>query len=172
MDKLKLNDVFDDSETKYKESIVNLSRVAKVVKGGRRFSFSALVAVGDGGGNIGLGFGKANEVSDAISKASSDAKKNMKSIKLTKNSTLPHEIIGKYKSSHVIMKPAVPGTGVIAGGAVRAIMDAVGVHNVLAKVVGSKNKINVSKATLDGLSKLSTVKDVAKRRNKSMQEIF
>lgn len=172
MDKLKQNDDFLEIETKYKETIVNLSRVAKVVKGGRRFSFSALVAVGDEKGNIGIGFGKANEVTDAISKASSDAKKNMKSIKLTKNATIPHEIVGKYKSSQVIMKPAVPGTGVIAGGSVRAIMDVVGVHNVLAKVVGSKNKINVSKATLNGLERLMTVKDVAKRRGKSMQEVF
>lgn len=172
MDKLKLSDNFENAEANYKETIVNLSRVAKVVKGGRRFSFSALVAVGDEKGNIGLGFGKANEVSDAISKASTDAKKNMVAVKLTKNATLPHEIIGRYKSSYVIMKPAVPGTGVIAGGAVRAIMDVVGVHNVLAKVVGSKNKINVSKATLDGLNRLTTVKEVAKRRSKSMQEIY
>ena len=128
--------VNENGEKKYKEAIVNLSRVAKVVKGGRRFSFSVLVAVGDEDGNIGLGFGKANETSDAISKATSDARKNMKSIKLTKTRTLPHEIIGRFKGSKVIMRPARPGTGVIAGGAVRSIMDVVGVHNVLAKVVG------------------------------------
>lgn len=164
--------VNENGEKKYKEAIVNLSRVAKVVKGGRRFSFSVLVAVGDEDGNIGLGFGKANETSDAISKATSDARKNMKSIKLTKTRTLPHEIIGRFKGSKVIMRPARPGTGVIAGGAVRSIMDVVGVHNVLAKVVGSKNQINVSKATLDGLSRLMTVKEVAKRRGKSIQDIF
>ncbi len=171
MSELKAVEAFGE-EKKYKETIVNLSRVAKVVKGGRRFSFSALVAVGDENGNIGLGFGKANEVSDAISKATSDAKKNMKSVKLTKTKTLPHETIGKFKSSTVIMKPALPGTGVIAGGAVRAIMDVVGVHNVLAKVIGSKNQINVSKATLNGLHSLMTVKEVAKRRGKNIQEIF
>lgn len=172
MDELKIIETFEESEKKYKETIVNLSRVAKVVKGGRRFSFSALVAVGDENGNIGLGFGKANEVSDAISKASSDAKKNMRPINLTKTRTLPHEIIGKFKGSTVIMKPARPGTGVIAGGAVRAIMDVVGVHNVLAKVIGSKNQINVSKATLGGLYNLMTTKDIAKKRGKSIQEIF
>lgn len=164
--------VNENGEKKYKEAIVNLSRVAKVVKGGRRFSFSVLVAVGDEEGNIGLGFGKANETSDAIAKATSDARKNMKSIKLTKTRTLPHEIIGRFKGSKVIMRPARPGTGVIAGGAVRSIMDVVGVHNVLAKVVGSKNQINVSKATLDGLYRLMTVKEVAKRRGKSIQDIF
>ena len=154
------------------EKIIKLSRVAKVVKGGRRFSFSALVAVGDKAGKIGIGFGKANEVSDAISKASQNAKKNLNTIYLTKKKTVPHEVIGEFKGSKVIIRPAAPGTGVIAGGAVRSLMDVVGVTDVLAKVVGSKNQLNVTKATLDGLISLKNIKDVANRRGKKMAELF
>jgi small subunit ribosomal protein S5 len=154
------------------EKIVKISRVAKVVKGGRRFSFSALVAVGDGNGKAGLGYGKANEVSDAISKATQQAVKYMDKIKLTKHKTLPHEIIGKYKSSKVVMRPAAPGTGVIAGGAVRAIMEVVGVKDCLTKILGSKNQLNVAKAALNGLMSLRDIKEVASRRGKKMIDLF
>ncbi len=170
--KAKMHDASFEEDKKLKEAIINLSRVAKVVKGGRRFSFSALVAVGDQKGNIGIGFGKANEVSDAISKASTQAKKNMINIKVTSTHTIAHEIIGEFKSSRVIMKPARPGTGIIAGGAVRSVMDVIGVQNVLAKVIGSKNKINVCKATLNGLQNMMSIKETAKRRGKSIQEVF
>lgn len=161
-----------DYEQSYKEKMIKLNRVAKVVKGGRRFSFSALLVVGDGNGKVGVGFGKANEVSDSIAKASENAKKNMVKVVLTKNKTIPHEIIGKFKGSKVVMKPASPGTGVIAGGAVRAVMDVVGVQNILTKILGSKNQINVTKAALNGLMKMRNIKDVAERRGKSMADLF
>ena len=159
-------------EDSFVEKVVKLSRVAKVVKGGRRFSFSALVAVGDKNSKVGLGFGKANEVADSISKANQQAKKDMKKVYLTKRRTIPHETIGKFKSSTVIMRPATPGTGVIAGGAVRMIMEAVGVHDVLTKVIGSKNQLNVAKATLNGLLSLRNIKNVASFRGKKMLELF
>ena len=159
-------------EAQLEETIIKTRRVAKVVKGGRRFSFSVLVAVGDKDGRIGIGFGKANEVSDAISKASQNAKKNMQKIYLTKRKTVPHEIIGEFKGSKVIIRPAAPGTGVIAGGAVRSIMDSVGVTDVLAKVLGSKNQVNVTKATILGLQSLRNIKDVAARRGKKMADLF
>lgn len=154
------------------EKVIKLSRVAKVVKGGRRFSFAALVVVGDKAGQVGIGFGKANEVADAISKAGQNAKKKMFKIILTKKKTIPHEVIGRYKSSKVIMRPAAPGTGVIAGGAVRSLMDVVGVNDILAKVLGSKNQLNVTKAALNGLLSLKNIKDVANRRGKKMSELF
>ncbi len=163
---------FEKSDAGYEEKIVKLSRVAKVVKGGRRFSFSALVAVGDKQGNVGIGFGKANEVSDAISKASQNAKKNFVKINLTKNKTIPHEIIGVFKTSRVVMRPASSGTGVIAGGAVRMMMEVCGVSDILTKVIGSKNQLNVAKATLNGLMELRNIKTVAKSRGKKMTELF
>lgn len=162
----------NEDEVNYQERVIQLNRVAKVVKGGRRFSFSALVTVGDQSGNVGVGFGKANEVTDAISKASQNAKKNIKKIFLTRKKTVPHEVIGRYKGSKVIIRPATPGTGIIAGGAVRSIMDVSGVHDVLAKVVGSKNKLNVTKATMDGLEALRNIKNVADRRGKKMTDLF
>lgn len=161
-----------DNEVNYEERVIKLSRVAKVVKGGRRFSFSALVTVGDKDGGVGIGFGKANEVADAISKASQSAKKNIKKIFLTKSKTIPHEMIGIFKSSKVIIRPATPGTGIIAGGAVRAIMDVAGVHDVLAKVIGSKNQLNVTKATMEGLLNMRNIKDVAVNRGKKMTDLF
>ncbi len=170
--KIKIIDDFDKSESAFEEKIVKLSRVAKVVKGGRRFSFSALVAVGDKNCNVGIGFGKANEVSDAISKASQNAKKNIVKIHLNKNKTIPHEIIGVFKTSKVVMRPASSGTGVIAGGAVRMMMEVCGVTDVLTKVIGSKNQLNVAKATLNGLMELMNIKDVAKSRGKKMTELF
>ena len=169
----KVNDiVIDDRDNTYSDKLIKVSRVAKVVKGGRRFSFSALVCVGDKNGRIGLGFGKANEVSDAISKATNDAKKEIKKIYISKKKTIPHDVIGVYKGSKVIMRPAAPGTGVIAGGAVRSIMEVLGVTDVLAKVVGSKNQLNVAKATFNALSSLKNIKEIAKRRGKSITDLF
>jgi len=143
------------AQPEYIERVININRVAKVVKGGRRFSFSALVAVGDGKGNAGYGFGKAKEVSEAIKKALNHAKKNFIHIPL-RNTTIPHEIMGKYKAARVLLKPAGPGTGVIAGGAVRAICDSAGIKDILTKSLKSDNSLNVVKAAIDGLSKLKS----------------
>ncbi len=162
----------EEIDSNISDKVIKLSRVAKVVKGGRRFSFSALVAVGDKAGRVSLGFGKANEVADAIAKATNNAKKNMVSVYLTKKKTIPHEVIGKYKTSKVIMRPAIPGTGIIAGGAVRSIMEVVGITDVLAKILGSKNQLNVAKATLDALTKLRNIKLVAKARGKKLIDLF
>ena len=162
----------EDGHSNFSEKLVTLGRVTKVVKGGRRFSFSALVVIGDKNGKVGLGFGKANEVSDAVSKAANDAKKTIRKVVLTKRRTIPHEIIGRFKGSIVVMRPAAPGTGVIAGGAVRSVMEVVGVTDVLAKVLGSKNKTNVSKACLEGLYALKNIRDVAKKRDKNVTDLF
>ncbi|MBU4376814.1 MAG: 30S ribosomal protein S5 [Candidatus Omnitrophica bacterium] len=137
------------------ERVISINRVAKVVKGGRRFSFSALVAVGDGKGHAGYGFGKANEVSEAIKKALNHGKKNFITVPL-RNTTIPHEIIGKYKAARVLLKPAGPGTGVIAGSAVRAICDSAGIKDILTKSLKSDNALNVVKAAIDGFSRLKT----------------
>ncbi len=140
------------------EKVVFINRCAKVVKGGRRFSFSALSVVGDGKGNVGIGYGKANEVPDAIKKSTESAKKRMVSVKL-KGTTIPHEVLGEYDGGKVFLRPASTGTGLIAGGGVRAVLEAAGVHNVLTKSMGSKNHIAVVHATLNGLRKLRLEED-------------
>ena len=158
-------------EKEYIEKLVRLNRVAKVVKGGRRFSFSALVVVGNQNGKVGFGFGKANDVSEAIKKSLEKAKKSVIKVNMQKN-TIPHMIVGKYKSARVLLKPAAPGTGVIAGGPVRAVMDAVGIKDILSKSLGSKNAMNILKAVFDGLGKLMNAREIAQNRNKTVQEIW
>lgn len=153
------------------EKIVFINRVAKVVKGGRRFSFSAIVVVGDGKGKVGYGLGKANQVPEAIRKGIDQARKNMQSVFLT-TASIPHDVIGKFKSGSVMLKPASDGTGVIAGGAVRAVLEAVGVQNILTKCLGSNNPHNLVKATVDGLRKLRTAEQVAKLRNLKVEEMI
>ncbi|GAB3331538.1 30S ribosomal protein S5 [Marivirga atlantica] len=159
------------SEIDLKEKVVAIKRVAKVVKGGRRFSFSAIVVVGDGNGVVGYGLGKANEVTDAITKGIDDAKKNLVKVPILKG-TVPHESLGKYSGGFVLVKPAAPGTGVIAGGAMRAVLESAGVHNVLAKSKGSSNPHNVVKATFDALTKMRDPFTVAKNRGVSLASVF
>ncbi len=158
-------------DQEYVEKLIKLNRVAKVVKGGRRFSFSALVVVGDQKGRVGYGFGKANDVAEAIRKSVEKAKNNMIQVPM-KRTTIPHEITGKFKSAKVLLRPAAPGTGVIAGGPVRAVMDACGVHDILAKSLGSKNTINIVKAVFDGLENIFDAKEVARNRGKSLNEMW
>ena len=152
------------------EKIVFINRTAKVVKGGRRFSFSAICVVGDGNGKVGYGLGKANQVPEAIRKGLERARKDMQSIALTETS-IPHEIKGKYGAGLVMLKPASAGTGVIAGGAVRAVLEAAGIQNILTKCLGSHNPHNLVKATLSGLRTLRTAEQIATLRNKSVEEI-
>jgi small subunit ribosomal protein S5 len=157
--------------TELKDKLVALNRVAKVTKGGRTFSFAAIVVVGDGNGTVGQGLGKAREVSDAISKAVDDAKKNLVKVPIL-NGTVPHEQLGKFGAGKVLVKPASDGTGVIAGGAMRAVLEIAGVHNVLAKSHGSSNPHNVVKATIDALSKMRTPVMVASQRRISVEKLF
>lgn len=162
---------FEKQESDLQENVVFINRVAKVVKGGRRFSFAAVVVVGDGKGKVGAGLGKAAEVPEAIRKGVEDAKKNMINVAL-KNGTIPHESLGIYGAGKVIMRPAAEGTGIKAGGPVRAVLALAGVRNVLTKSLGSSNPINMVKATLDGMAKLENVQTVAALRGKTVDEIY
>ena len=162
---------FEKHESDLQENVVFINRVAKVVKGGRRFSFAAVVVVGDGKGRVGAGLGKAAEVPEAIRKGVEDAKKNMINVAL-KNGTIPHESLGIYGAGKVIMRPAAEGTGIKAGGPVRAVLALAGVRNVLTKSLGSSNPINMVKATLDGMAKLENVQTVAALRGKTVDEIY
>lgn len=158
-------------DKEFTEKLISLNRVAKVVKGGRRFSFSALVVVGDRKGKVGYGFGKANDVSEAIRKSVDRAKRNMRPIPI-KKSTIPHEVTGNFKSASVLLKPAAPGTGVIAGGPVRAILEVGGVNDVLSKSIGSRNAINVVKAVFNGLDSLFDARVISRNRGKSIKEMW
>ena len=152
------------------QRIVDVARVAKVIKGGRRFAFRALIVVGDNNGKVGLGMGKARAVQDAIRKATERAKSSMKSVNLSGN-TIPHEVLSKHASAKVLLKPASPGTGVIAGGGVRAVLEAAGVKDVLTKSLGAKSKMNATYATFRGLLDLKSLEDEAKARGKSLEEV-
>lgn len=162
---------FEKQESDLQENVVFINRVAKVVKGGRRFSFAAVVVVGDGKGKVGAGLGKAAEVPEAIRKGVEDAKKNMITVAL-KNGRIPHPMLGVYGAGKVVMKPAAEGTGVKAGGPVRAVLAMAGIRNILTKSLGSSNPINMVRATLDGLSKLENAETVAALRGKSLDEIY
>jgi small subunit ribosomal protein S5 len=158
-------------ELDLKDKLVYINRVAKVVKGGRRFSFSAIIVVGDGKGHVGIGLGKANEVQDAIAKGIDEAKKNVVKVNVVKG-TIPHAIESKYRASKLLLKPASPGTGLIAGGGVRAVLESAGVKDVLTKSIGSSNPHNVVKATLQALMTLSDANTVAHRRGLSLHELY
>jgi len=158
-------------QDEFVEKLVKLNRTSKTVKGGRRMSFSALTVVGDQKGRIGFGFGKANDVTEAIRKSLDKAKSNLITLPI-KNGTIPHEIIGKYKSSAVLLKPACPGTGIIAGGAVRAVMDAAGVTDVISKSQGSRTSVNVVRATFNAVSGMMNARSVAQNRGKTLKDMW
>lgn len=153
------------------EKVVYINRVSKVVKGGRRFALTALVVVGDGAGNVGVGMGKSQEVPIAIKKGIEDAKKNMFKVPVI-NGTIPHEVYGVFGAGRVMLKPAAPGTGIIAGGPVRALLELAGIHDILSKSLGTDNALNMVKAAAEGLRSLSSAEEVARRRGKSVGQIF
>jgi len=161
----------EEKDDQFTEKLVKLNRVAKVVKGGRRFSFSALMVVGDKNGHVGIGFGKANEVSEAIRKGVDKARKNMVTVNI-KGNTIPHEVYGNFKSGKVILKPASPGTGIIAGGPVRAVIELAGIKDILSKSLGSSNVLTIVKATMNGLTNLMNLSEVLEARGKSVKELF
>jgi len=163
-------EIIDPTEYELKEKVVHIRRVAKVTKGGKGFHFTALAVVGNTEGLIGVGLGKSNEVPDAIRKAIEKAKKSLIRVPI-KGTTIPHEVIGEHVSSRVMLKPASPGTGVIAGGAVRAVVELSGIHDILSKVVGSTNPLNVVKAAINGLAMLRMPEDVAKIRGKEVSDL-
>ena len=162
--------IIDATELDLKDRVVHINRVAKVVKGGRRFSFSSLVVVGDGNGTVGFGIGKANEVAVSIKKGVDKAKRNLIQVPIM-NNTIPYEKIGYFGAGKVLLKPASEGTGLIAGGAVRAVVELAGIHNILSKCQGSNNSLNVVRATIDALSKLKTPEEIAAKRDKKLEEI-
>ena len=161
----------DASKLDLKERVVSINRVSKVVKGGKNFRFSTLVVVGDENGHVGIGLGKAAEIPDAIRKAVEKAKKNMIEVPII-NTTIPHEVVGEFGAGKVIMIPAREGTGVIAGGPARAVLELAGIRDILTKSIGSNNSINVAYAVMEGLSKLKTPEEIARLRNKSVEEIL
>ena len=157
--------------SEFEERVVYINRVSKTVKGGRRMSLVALVVVGDGKGNVGVGMGKSAEVPLAIQKASDNAKKNMFKVPLTETGSIPHDVMGEFGAARVLVKPAIEGTGVIAGGPMRAMMDAVGIRNVLAKAYGSTNPYNIVRATINALENLRSPADIAAKRGKTVEEL-
>lgn len=159
-------------ESELQERVVFIHRVSKVVKGGRRFSLAAMVVVGDGNGNVGVGMGKSTEVPLAIQKAVDDAKKNMFTVPLTETGSIPHEVLGHYGAGSVLIKPAVEGTGVIAGGPVRPLFELAGIRNVLSKSLGTNNALNIVKAAAEGLKELSSPTETAERRGITVSEMF
>ncbi|MBN2407955.1 MAG: 30S ribosomal protein S5 [Elusimicrobia bacterium] len=161
----------EKKEKEFIEKIVNINRVAKVVKGGKRFGFSTLIVVGDGNGRVGVAIGKANDVRSSVEKGISKAKENMVKVQLTEDYTIPHTIIGRFGAGKIILKPAGPGTGVLAGGPARAVLTAVGVKNILTKCLRTRNPLNVVYATIDGLKKLKTREYIAQIRGKSAEKL-